>query len=305
MGISRLLELKTSSKLTGLPWLDFLEWMNSGQDGNFNPTSNTSLTSNIYFFESVNIPSGVTVTPNGSFLCIVAKNEVRIDGLLSASGKGSSGGASVYAAQKDVAGVNGEPATGFFGGAGGGGGGNDNNSSKALPGKGGNGLAGPLITLPGGSASSNSPGGNGATHNFNYGSGDILDLPTILNSKGAGGGSGNAYSHASNHTSRSGEGGHGGGCIVIVANSIVGNGAIRADGLNGGNGVRNGYGIGAGGGGGGGGGLILLIAKTISIPTISASGGQGGNGSPLDTYGYNSGYNGGNGGNGLILLIKR
>ena len=112
-------------------------------DGNFNPTANTTLTKNMYQWDAVNIPAGVTVTAKAPGLLILA-NTVTISGLLTASGLGAAGGS----ADND-----GSDGGGFFGGGGGAGGarasdaedGGNGGKGRALGGvrrKGGSGLPG-------------------------------------------------------------------------------------------------------------------------------------------------------------------
>ncbi|MCK4992355.1 MAG: hypothetical protein KAS29_17780, partial [Bacteroidales bacterium] len=107
---------------------------------------------------------------------------------------------------------------------------------------------------------------------------------------GGGGGSGTRRSLPSINTN----GGHGGGIVVIIADTIDGNGHwIRADG-----GDVSGTAInGAGAGGGGGGCIILDVAGYQGTLNLSSVGGDGGNSSGSDTTGM-----GGAGGGGVYWL---
>jgi len=94
---------------------------------------------------------------------------------------------------------------------------------------------------------------------------------------GGGGGSGTRTSGSITY-----DGGNGGGIVVIVADTILGNGHwIRADG-----GDVTGTAVdGPGSGGGGGGCIILEVAGYQSTLNLSAIGGDGGNSSGADTIG--------------------
>ena len=109
---------------------------------------------------------------------------------------------------------------------------------------------------------------------------------------GGGGGSGTRMSLSTNT-----DGGNGGGIVVIVADTIMGNGGgIYADG-----GDVSGTAVnGAGAGGGGGGCIILDVAGYQGTLNLSAVGGDGGNSSgTTDTTGM-----GGAGGGGIYWLVK-
>ncbi len=86
-------------------------------------------------------------------------------------------------------------------------------------------------------------------------------------------------------------GGNGGGLVIIMADTVVGNGhAIRADGVSVSAAAM------AAGGGGGGGGMILLDTRSYkSALNASVHGGAGGNTNGTDTTGA-----GGGGGGGII-----
>lgn len=246
-------------------------------DGNYSPSSNQNLTKNLYFWNSVNIPAGVTVTAPSPGVVVFADN-ITISGLLTASGKGAVGGAAVTSA----AGNNGASGGGYYGGGGGGGGGSNNTNLNGGAGGSGRGAGGAGGTWS--PVTAGSPGQNAPTELIN------VVYPATLQLVGGGGGSG-----ASLASSTSGAGGAGGGFIIINCRTLTVNsgGAIRADGINGGNAT----GISAAGGGGGGGGLILVVAELITNNgVISANGGAGGTG-------VGSSANGGAGGNGTVLLL--
>ncbi|MGO4496433.1 hypothetical protein AB4114_11105 [Paenibacillus sp. 2RAB27] len=263
---------------TAPDWLAELDLINDGTDGAFSPVSNTTLTTGLYRYSSLNIPAGVTITPTGgSYLVILVNGTANIDGLLSASGKGaagtgSNGGAAGGGAGGGAGGAGGAAGGNYFafggggaGGAGGGGGGSDAGAAGA-GGAGGVG-AGNTPSLVGGS------GGHGTIDKaLSFG------LEQFRKTYGASGGSNTLGPVLS---------GAGGGCIVVVAKAITGAGSIRADGLNGAAGTGQ-----AGGAGGGGGGCVITVGAAVS-PTLSAVGGTGGAGS--GTTGSAAGGVGGNG----------
>jgi hypothetical protein len=102
-----------------------------------------------------------------------------------------------------------------------------------------------------------------------------------------------------------GAGGHGGGILWLMADTIGGSGSISADGAPGVGDAETLEGLGgstvscfdhSGPGGGGGGGTVKLTARSASVGRISANGGPGGNGNDMVAG------NGGDGGNGLVRL---
>lgn len=123
-----------------------------------------------------------------------------------------------------------------------------------------------------------------------------LDIPILLGGNGGAGGLGDP--------STAGNGGLGGGNIILLAPRIRfgTNGIIYARGRGGGRG-SSGHFMG-GPGGGGGGGIISLVSPDLVIDTAvncNVSGGTGG-------YNSNAGWpgsknRGGNGGGGMVLII--
>jgi hypothetical protein len=90
-------------------------------------------------------------------------------------------------------------------------------------------------------------------------------------------------------------GGKGGGVVRLVADTILIQGVVRADGQQGGN---SSYGAGGGGAGGG----ILIAADNVTIDaaaTVSAAGGAGGINNSSSTY-----YYGGAGGKGRVKILS-
>lgn len=156
------------------------------------------------------------------------------------------------------------------------------------------GLAGPYVTLSGGS-----DGGNG---NVAAGSNGGGNSPCVVACNGGNGGSG-----------PSGAGGTGGVCTVLTAAKgsirsspwlILGHtlalGTIVTVATGGGGGGGGGDGTNRGGGGGGAGSYVAIAASIIvNAGTISANGGAGGNGSAGNSGG------GGGGGGGVVALLYR
>lgn len=256
----------------GVPnWLAEFDILNDGADGAFTPSSSRTLSSGLYRFSSLNIPAGVTVTPSGTYLVILVNGVANIEGTLSASGKGSAGGTYDFIAKSG----------GVAGGAGGGGGYHPsyNTGSAGAPGNVEGNIAGGVRGSPGGAGSST----NAAWIDF-Y---DAFNNYPLFAGGGGGRGGGSLNANYPN-------GGAGGGVIIVVAKSITGLGAIRADGLAGANGVGA-----SSGAGGGGGGLAVAVAHSMSGLVVTANGGAGGLPDGSGTVA------GGAGGNGFALKIVR
>ncbi len=277
-------------------WLARLSILNDGTDGAYNASSTQTIPSGIHRFTTFNINSGVTVTPVGNFAVILVKGVATINGTLSASGKGGAGGPQ-QASEGSV--VGGKPGSAGKGGLGaGGGGGGYSTGGGTTGGKGGNG--GGLSTDPQGGIGGGS--GGGQSSQGVSGGGTNINIVSMNNTfesfrdaYGAGGGSGMSGPGTG---AIGGVGGAGGGLIIIIAETIVGNGAIRADGINGSNGGPIVGAQGNAGGGGGGGGLIFASAHAIAT-TIAMSANAGSGGSPtVGTSGV--GYVGGSGGVGYV-----
>jgi hypothetical protein len=266
-------------------WMGFLNALNDGSGGDYNPTTNYELRSDIHRLRDIYIPAGTVSTQSGEWCIILATGDVVVDGTISASGKGKANNVG----------------TTTNGGAGGGGGGtnyyyNDGDQNGSSGSTGGGSYAGAGGTSGAGGAYGNGtsearwgkPGGNGVnSHAFGKFPYDTLEAVTAT--VGAGGGS------ATN------VGGAGGGNIIIMSRgSIRGSGAIRADGIAGINGANTTFQRNQSGSGGGGGGSLILIAKSITVPIITANGGAGG---IAGTGGAYPAGNGGNGGNGMVVKM--
>lgn len=262
----------------GLPqWLSYLDALNDGSDGNSTVSSNTTLTSGIYRYDTLTVNSGITLTASGTYLILLAKTKITINGLISQSGKGVAGGSS------GAVGNNGS----LMGGSGGGGGGGSV-SSTAYSGF----VGGSCDGIVGGYGGSNTPAPGNNYETVYRGGRMPSDFRSLLTIYGAGGGG----------AGFGGDGGAGGGLLILMAPIIDGTGAARADGANGVT-VVGVSGEGHGGGGGGGGGVVVCITKSgqLLIPTVTANGGSGGLG--YSNTALDSNRNGGTGGNGVVTKL--
>ncbi len=177
------------------------------------------------------------------------------------------------------------------------GGGNDGSNSQSSGGGGGGG--GSYADIGGvGGKGARQYGGNGGTAGNTYGSNDTYDILT-----GSSGGKGGNSAHYGGAT-----GGHGGGIIKIIADNMVLNGSIIANGENGetSQNTQRGNTDSGGGGGGGSGGGILLHGNTITVESkcqLSAKGGNGGGSGRAFGGSGDSGGGGGGGGGGRIKIF--
>jgi hypothetical protein len=176
----------------------------------------------------------------------------------------------------------------------GGGGGNDHNTGG---GGGGNysngGLGGDNYDTPANSCYGHGNNGIGGL-SLDYSENSRLFL-------GGGGGAGHGNNGSTGgcpNNGVTGPGGKGGGIIILIANSIDGNGfGIIASGLDGGNSVGDGA-----GGGGAGGAIFIYTSNFIDNLNIDVSGGDGGDShNGTDNYCYGPG---GGGGAGIILTTS-
>ncbi len=222
----------------------------------------------VYHFTTVTVGAGVTLTLRSASkgpVVWLASGEVRIDGVLDASGiRGHHGGEAPV-----------EPLPGTGGYTGGPG------RHSVLPAQDGNGPGGgdgsPLDFGWGGAGAGHAAEGEDTQNNNRGGRayGNVFILPLV---GGSGGGGGDEISPGI-----PGGGGSGGGALLIASSEAIRlDGTIRADGGAGGEDI-GGFFL---GGGGGSGGALRLVAPVISgAGTLSADGGArgtngGGAGSP-------------------------
>ncbi len=256
----------------------------SGKDGDYNATSNKSLSTGTYEFKSFTIDKGVTVTGTGSGPIIIkVQGKVQIDGVLTLNG----------AQGEDIASCCNNSSGGAAGPGGGAGGGNvygNGGSNGSGSGGGGGGCAAGYGSGGGGggygangnggktSGNSCSPGGSAGS---SYGN---ALLGTFTG--GSGGGSG-GFGGAANSSGAGGGGG--GGALRIDASEIAvaSGGSITANGGRGGNigGDRDG----GAGGGGSGGALWLRAGKIILTGAVTALGGAAGVTDQVNGYGGDGG----------------
>ena len=245
-----------------------------GEDGDFSPTTNTSLAGGRWYkFRSVSIPPGVTVSATGGPLLIASANGVSIDGTLSVVGQpggvaacgdttpkpGPSGGPGGFDGESPVY-QSGQYSAGIAQGPGGGVGGN----ASLLIGGGGGGF----VTT--GGAGTNVQVSVGGVR----GAGGASYPPSAAIGGFVGGSGGGAVGYpVYGDTAHCSSGGGGGGALAVVARTISVTGSILASGGAGGvNGLA--------GSGGGSGGFIWLRATSVGITgLVQAPGGLGGHGS--------------------------
>lgn len=258
-------------------------WLNhgNGSDGEFNPDSDTTISSTKNF-TNVNIPSGVTVTVahGARLLCTGAFTnagtiQVQAVNMAGAGGAGAP-----------------DPGTGGTGGQ---------NTNDAVIGLGGNGGAG-------GSGHKGTRGGAGGAA-IGTVKRVVTEESIITTPGGSGAGGGGGASHGGSQYvpgPPGGAGGAGGGSMLITCTEFNNTGTITANGTNGNNGRGGGGGCGGGGGGGGGaGGTILVVADTVtSQGTITATGGAGGSGGGGDIGGgAQNGATGAKGTDGIVHVV--
>lgn len=255
----------------------------NGVDGDVVVSANTTI-GGIKQYNNLTVNAGATLACETGTIILV-KNTLTVNGLITSSGKGGAGGAAA-----GYTGNNGFDGAGFCGSGGGGG-----QRTTGAP---------QNTALGGNGGSTNFPGGLSDTpYPYNPGSGQGTtykgwSLDILAEGMGAGGGSG----AGNNDGGYGGAGGAGGGSLIVEAKNLLvnSNGAIRADGINGGNATT----VACGGGGGGGGGLLIVNCDLLTnMGVISAFGGTGGTGGGSD--GNYMGPDGGNGGPGLLSVMCR
>jgi len=194
------------------------------------------------------------------------------DSIISASGHGAAGGIQDHDGEGASPGKNsGNDCSGGGGGGYGGKGGKGGNSSHGDGGAGGEACCDPTNYRV---HKLGSGGGGGSTGEFQPGGSQII----------------------------AGEGGNGGGYIVLDAQNITIAGILSANGGNGGNGGGGGSDSAGGGGGGGAGGCIRLRGDYINL-TNAVFYAKGGNGGDGGEPGSEPGGGGGGGGGGVIKIF--
>lgn len=293
---------------TGLPSTFVNWWMNeidrrmsgvygNAADGNITYSTNTTLSANICA-DTITINSGVHVTTAGyTVRCrrLVFQDDTASIGWDGNDGNdapdttngGSAGGALSSIGPLGVSGAGGAGGDVTVSGAAG------NNSTNA-PGAGSAGA--------GGDGNGPTGGTSGTATAPAAADGDWRQLGAALQNLhmmgeesltqldgGAGGGGGGGASG----TGAGGGGGSGGGPVLVMAESIEGNGSITARGGNGG----DASGGGGGGGGGGQGGFVMVVCRPDADDfTADVSGGTGGTAT-------GAGVDGGDGQDGLAITL--
>ena len=171
--------------------------------GSITFSESTDIASGSYYYTDFTIPQGVTVTlADQAPLIIYATGNVTINGILSANGKGHSGGAGGTGGFSPGNGANGEGPGGGKGGC-------------------------STYSLGGGAAYRNNGVGGCTSPPSAYGGFDVLGLPL---GSGGGGQRGSAANPGQ-------AGANGGGAIAIIACGVITiNGTVRANGMSGLNG---------------------------------------------------------------------
>jgi hypothetical protein len=128
----------------------------------------------------------------------------------------------------------------------------------------------PLTDAPGTCAGGANWGGNCRRQVGGLGGRPLTNNPASRLYMGGGGGAGDG------NNGIGGLGGRGGGLVFVITGSVAGAGSVNANGEAGGNAVFV-AGGGDAPGGGGGGGTVVIHATTLSAISIAVNGGHGGN----------------------------
>lgn len=249
-------------------WASIATFGGDGSDGAITIAGSTTYSGPIQKNATTfTVNSSQTLTCDTGPVIINASGAVTINGSISCTASGGTGGAALSSG--DQSGWN---------GGGPGGGSSFQTDTNACGGGGGAGARG-------------GKGGRGGNGNASTGRGAPGGSPSFsLLDGGGGGGSGSG-----NSASTGADGGRGGSFFAIYAVgalTLSSTGSITASGANG----TNGGGTTTGGGAGGGGGAVVLASQTSvtcqASSVVTASGGTGGNG----TSGFTGGGAGGGGG---------
>jgi len=256
----------------------------TGQDGEFSPGADIELDTNMgpYFYSSVAIPAGVTITASGSEpLIIHSVGGMDIEGTIDIGGLKGTTAYSACCNQPGppVAGVGGAPGPGGFRG------GDGSGSGDAETGYGYGGGSGSHV---GGSAGSPFAGGGGGAGYGTTGQvggcpeeapgGEPYGDPELSSLLGGSGGGGAGYNNVAGDNPGSGGGGGGGALKLQAGGMMLLSGTIRTNGGEGGDnaGSGNGGSFGSGGGGGSGGAILVRALSVRAFGKFEAVGGKAG-----------------------------
>lgn len=257
--------------------------------------------------DTFEINASQTVTCGTSPLWIACRRfKINAGGILTADGLGGAGGVADNGAGES--GSNSYVNTaGYYGLGGGGGGGGAVVSTSADGGSGGKGYAGGSAAAGGGGVTpadgaTGGTGANGPARRLGF---EVLDTFVELLRDITGGGGGGAGSGTGE--SLGGDGGNGGGFLLITCETFENLGTIRARGEDGSDGAGGTNKDPGGGGGGGAGGIVMVLAvQRLALGTIQVTGGAGGaggvGGSGLDDY---FGGPGGDGADGVFYMEQQ
>jgi hypothetical protein len=287
------------------------DWFTTTQD------SNAAL---ICVNGNLTISSGITFLPSVRklFTCLLVNGNLTIDGTVSMTGRGANT-VSLAVQTANVRIINGTyssvtnpqiPSSGGAGGSAGSSGNGGAGSSGASGGTGGGGGGSGYASTAGNGASGSSFSGGSGGGGSNSGSGDmnaslyggtggtgrhVNGGNTAVGGTGNPGGSSINNNGTVNGSSFFGNDGTGGTLVIFCTGSLLGNGTISSNGVNGKN---NSSAIGAGGASGGG-SITVICNSNQSTITRSVSGGTGGTAYPTAPYNMV----GGNGGSGTERIL--
>ncbi len=283
----------------------------TGVDGAFAPLADIELDTNggPYFFSSVTIPAGVTVTAVGDQpLRVYSQGNLDVLGTIDVSGYQAGTAYSMCCSQPGPpeAGAGGLPGPGGYRGGTGG---------LAGDGEGGSGPGGGAGSLgsgsPGAGAFAGGGGGGGYGEIGQVGGcpeeaagGPVYGVHSLEPLEGGSGGGGAGWTNVAGPNPGSGGGGGGGAVHLQTASMLLMQGTIRSNGGTGGVNTGSGTGgsFGAGGGGGSGGAILVKAHSVRDYGIYEAIGGGagdikqgGGCSSTVDVPGQGRGGHGGEG----------
>ncbi len=283
----------------------------TGVDGAFAPVVDVELNSGggPFFYTSVTIPAGVTVTAVGSLpLRIYSQGNMDILGTIDVSGYQAGTAYSMCCSQPGpaVAGEGGVPGPGGYRG------GNGGLNGDGEVGSGPGGGAGSLGSgSPGAGAFAGGGGGGGYGEVGQVGGcpeeaegGPQYGIHSLEPLEGGSGGGGAGWTNVAGPNPGSGGGGGGGAVHLQTSSMLLMKGTIRTNGGVGGENVGSGNGgsFGAGGGGGSGGAILVKAHSVRDYGVYEAIGGEagdlmqgGGCSSTVDVPGQGRGGRGGAG----------
>jgi hypothetical protein len=257
----------------------------TGVDGAFAPVADVELNtgSGPFFYTSVTIPEGVTVTAVGDLpLRIYSQGNLDVLGTIDVSGNKAGTASSMCCGQPGppLAGAGGVPGPGGYRG------GNGGLDGDGEIGSGPGGGAGSLGSgSPGAGAFAGGGGGGGYGEVGQVGGcpeeasgGPVYGVHSLEPLEGGSGGGGAGWTDVAGANPGSGGGGGGGAVHLQTSATLLMKGSIRTNGGIGGDNVGSGNGgsFGAGGGGGSGGAILVKAHSVRDYGVYEAVGGEAG-----------------------------